>query len=111
MCIAGQCSRGPCNPGYYDLGGTFGCQSSCDAGVCTSDDGGTTTVTNTPLPESGNVFRALSSGSSYGGGVQTSPSYTNTAALGESTPPPLNGVTTQSSTHYQNIGGMKSTQH
>lgn len=111
VCLAGACGRSPCAPGYYDLGGSFGCESSCVAHVCTDDQGHTVTITNTPLPEVGNVFQSLSSGSSLGSNVQTSRRFTNTAVLGESTPPALNGAAGQQSTHFRNTGGVNAVLH
>lgn len=110
LCFDGKCGRSPCEPGFYDLGGTYGCESSCAARLCTDDRGQTTAITSELLPETGVVFRALSSGSSYGGAVQTGPRFTNTGVLGESTPPAAGGAVRMTGTHFENTGGLKSTQ-
>jgi hypothetical protein len=110
LCLASKCGRTPCQSGFYDLTSTFGCESICHAHICTDELGHQTTISNDPLPETGNVFRALSSGSSYGDKVETGPHFTNIGALGESTPPAVGGATRQTGTHFQNIGGLKSTQ-
>jgi len=105
-CVAGACGRGPCEPGWYDLEGNGSCRWQCQGNSCTDLDGNTMTPTNTPLPERGQVFQALSSASSWGGAVQTSPSYTNMGVLGESTPPVPGAEIEQTSASYRNHGGV-----
>jgi hypothetical protein len=57
------------------------------------------------------LFDTLSSGSSYGGAVQTNSQYTNIAVLGEPTPPVLDGGIQQTNGSYINVGGFTSAQH
>jgi hypothetical protein len=106
-CSQGVCGRGPCLPGYFDLDGprTFGCESTCKNKVCT--DGLTTVVvTNEPLPESGAVFQAMSSGAAWGAKAQMSAQYTNIGVLGEPTPPAVGGGVEQTGGPYRNVGGV-----
>jgi hypothetical protein len=109
VCVAGQCARGPCNPGYYDLDGaaTFGCESTCDcvAHTCVTPSG-TLNVTACPPPETGLVFQVASNGTSYGGLLQTSTSHTNIATMGEPTPGGLGGATVLSGGPYINYVGF-----
>ncbi len=111
-CSKGICGRGPCAKGSFDFDGpvTFGCEMSCSGKVCTDPSGNTVTVTGELLPESGAVFQALASGSSYGATVQTSSRYTNIGILGESTPPLAQGATIQTNSKYKNISGFSSSQ-
>jgi hypothetical protein len=111
LCANGVCGRGPCQAGYFDIDGnaTFGCEATCQGQVCTLPDGGTVVVNGTVLPEAG-LFSALASGSSFGGAVQTSASFTNMAVLGESTPPPLDGGLVQTSPSYRNYVGVNAAQ-
>jgi len=105
-CLSGQCGRGSCEAGWFDLDGSGGCRWQCEGKVCTDLDGNTQTPTNAPLPERGQVFQAFSSGSSWGGAVQTSEGYTNMGVVGEPTPPALGGVIEQTSEGYRHQGGV-----
>ena len=105
QCVRGICGRGPCASGFYDLdktAGTFGCESTCNATQCVNN-GQITPITAQPLPESGAVFQALSSGSSVGGSVQTSSKNSNFGSLGLSTTP--TGLEQKNATH-KNYGGF-----
>jgi len=95
VCDAGACGRGACDPGWYDLDGTLGCEAGGEG------------VTAAPLPETGLVFQAFASGSSYGERLQGNGGrYTNVGVLGESTPPAVNGKVSETSTEHQNISGL-----
>ena len=103
-CIAGQCGRGPCEPGFFDFDpAIFGCETSCLGSSCTLGDGGAVTLTMPPLSETGMVSQTPSSGSSYGSAVQTSTGYSNFGTLGEPTP----AGPEQTSSTYRNRGGFK----
>jgi hypothetical protein len=52
-CDAGACGRGQCDPGWYDIDSVVGCEVGGEG------------VTAAPLPETGLVFQAFASGSSY----------------------------------------------
>src|SRR5439155_26747118 len=79
LCSAGSCGRGPCALGTFDFDGpaTFGCEATCTGKTCKDGRGNTVVVTAPPLPETGAVFQALASGSSYGGRVQTNACHTH----------------------------------
>lgn len=98
-CDAGACGRGPCEPGWYDLDGALGCEAGGEG------------VTAAPLPETGLVFQAFASGSSFGGNVQGSLSYMNVGVLGESTPPAVNGAVAETSTEHKHVSGLNAIQH
>ena len=108
VCRAGACGRGPCAVGFFDLDGpqTLGCEASCANKVCNDGRGNALTVTNDPVPESGDAWRALSSGSSQGGLIQTSAGYTNLATLGEATSAPGGQVVEMTSPSFRNHGGF-----
>lgn len=104
-CFDGGCGRGPCIAGAFDLDpAIFGCESTCTAATCMVGDGGTVVFTAPPVPETGLVNEALSSGSSHGAAVQTSTGHTNFGILGEETPP---GVE-QTSVSHRHLGGFNS---
>lgn len=111
-CSGGSCGRSPCAPGFFDIDGenTFGCEATCSQRVCTGSDGGSVTVSNDPLPETGLVFQTVSSGSSYGAAVQTGPANTNIAILGEPTPPGALGAANFTSPTHQLLGGFSAAQ-
>lgn len=105
-CLKGTCGRGPCEPGTFDLGGTFGCESTCSVTSCTDDKGLTTPVSATPLPESGLVQQEWVAGASHGEGTQTNAAYTNFGELGSSTPPVLGGGVEMRNTSFINLAGF-----
>jgi len=99
-CDGGACGRGPCDPGWYDIDASApGCESGGEG------------VTAAPLPETGLVFQAFASGSSYGGRFQANGHYTNVGVLGESTPPAVNGAVSETNAEHKNIGGLNAIQH
>jgi hypothetical protein len=108
-CEKGVCGRGPCQSGFFDFDEqAFGCETSCAGRVCTGPTGVKTTVDNDLLPETGSLFHAASSGSSYGSSIQTSASFTNMGTLGESTPPGADGKVELKSSKHTNVGGFSS---
>ncbi len=63
-------------------------------------------------PKPGTGFQGFASGSSYGSLVQKNDAYTNTAILGEATPPPADGGVVQvGKDGYQNLVGINAVQH
>ncbi len=110
VCKKGVCGRGACEAGWFDFDRevTFGCEVSCTDKTCTLPNNTTVTLTAPPLPESGLVFQALASGSSFGAnqGPQTNSSHTNYGILGESTPPAANGSIEMTGGNHKNIGGF-----
>lgn len=111
-CLAGVCGRTPCEPGFYDLDESiYGCESRCQDGLCTLADGSVVQVEADPLPESGVVYSTLSSGTSYGGALQTSAHYTHFAVLGESTPPVVGGAVDQQGATHRHQGGFSAVDH
>lgn len=106
VCRSGVCDRGPCNPGYFDIdrANTFGCEATCAGKVCTDGLGNQTTLTVPPLPETGAVFQSPSSGSSFGGEVQTSATHTNFGVLGE--PPASGGAVESKNDFHRHLGGF-----
>ena len=110
--MKGACARGPCAPGSFDFDGalTFGCEAHCQGLSCTDGNGVAVVVTAPPLPESGAVFQALASGSSYGAQVQTDSMHTNIGILGEPTPPGAGQSVVLSNSTHRNIGGFSAAQ-
>jgi len=102
ICLRGVCARGPCEQGWTTLDpDAADCDMPCSGGSC----GGEVVV----VPLTGPVFEAFASGSSYGDKVQVSAdaSLSNTAVMGESTPPPgLANFATETSAIYSNMGGL-----
>jgi hypothetical protein len=108
-CEKGVCGRGPCEAGFFDLDeAVFGCETACARGVCTGPTGTPIKTDNEPLPETGTVFHAAASGSSYGSAVQTNGSFTNIGILGEATPLGVGGAVELKSSKYSNVGGFTS---
>lgn len=97
LCDQGVCGSGPCDPGY----GGSDCQT-CVSSPC-----------NPVLPETGAVFQAFASGSSYGQQQLSAPNgHSNTAVMGEPTPPSaVRGFVTQSSAQHENISGLNAALH
>jgi hypothetical protein len=110
-CVAGRCTRGPCEAGFFDFDGpaTAGCEARCVGRSCTLGDGTTVTVQNDPLPETGLTASAFATSSSFGTFVQTSPGHTNIAILGESTPTSA-GTVEQKSAHHRHVAGFNAVQ-
>ena len=103
ICLQGACSRGPCAQGWTTLDpAASDCETPCPGGQCV----GETVV----IPLTGAVFEAFASGSSYGDKEQSSGLYTNTAVMGESTPPG-DGFVTETSAKYTNVSGLNAALH
>lgn len=105
-CAQGECGRGPCQAGFFDLDGpvVFGCESTCVGRQCTFPDGGTITVHNDPLPESNSSFHAFAAGSSLADKVQTNSQFTNQGVLGQGVPQGEEAV----GGAYRHVGGFTS---
>jgi hypothetical protein len=51
MCSLGVCTRGPCEPGFFDVDPAVpGCESTCTGATCTGPSG-VITLTSPPVPE------------------------------------------------------------
>ncbi len=103
-CSQGVCGRGPCERGYFDFDGsvTPGCEVFCEGNSCSDEEGQDVPVDDAPVPETGHKHGAVTSGSSYGGAVQTTPEYTNTGSLGAS----VSGALVSTNGTYKNYGGF-----
>ena len=96
----GGCTRGPCDPGFYDLEPMPGCETECFAGTCTGGDGGAVVLSAPPLPESGIVWQGFSTGSTWDDDAGI-----HRAVYGEHTPLVDDaGITQTSATHVNDVG-------
>ncbi len=100
-CTTGVCGRGLCEPGWYDIDAHVpGCESGGDG------------VTAPPLPQTGLVFQAFASGSSYGDQMQRSTTHVNVGVLGEPTPPAADGRVSETSLGgRENVSGLNAMMH
>jgi hypothetical protein len=105
-CLAGQCGRGPCAAGFFDLDGdvTPGCESTCAGLNCTLPDGGTVTLTVPPLSERGSG--GISAGAAAGTSTQTNATHRHSGALGEG--PGVSGASANGA--HRNVGGLNGLQ-
>jgi len=109
-CNGGICGRSPCAPGFFDIDGaaTFGCESTCAGRVCTLPDGGTVSLNNDPLPETGLAGRSVVNGSSLGSNVLSNATHTVFSSIGEATPAVDGGIEV-SNAQYRHRGGFGGT--
>jgi hypothetical protein len=96
-CNEGSCGAGACDAGW----GGDDCQT-CPTGRCTP-----------ALPDTGAVFQAIASGSSYGDKEQVARAgHSNVAVMGEPTPPSADKrFVTQSNAQHVNISGLNAALH
>ena len=92
LCSQGVCVRGACARGWYDLDGdpASGCEARCSGQTCTIGSGPTArtvTLSALPVPESGAVASAFTSGGPVVAGDHE-PRVAPPGLLGEATPLP-----------------------
>ena len=84
LCVHGVCTRSPCLTGYFDFDPAVpGCETRCDPSGCFDLADRPVRIDSVPLPETGLVREARSSGTSRGALLQASAQYTAVTVTGD----------------------------